>query len=130
MCSLMRNRRAPLVYKARIKLERIQNNTKEKDYEKLSLTVWLQTEVVRRDVLIFFISYSPTEQAAVGELKRISENPCRDLYLTKYYSKFISDAKEFSKKLWTRQCFKANHRMSRIITVTIVKTICFMSSVM
>lgn len=95
---LMRNRTALLVYKARIKLERIQNNTKERDYEKLSLTVWLQTKVVRRDVLIFFISHSPTEQAAVGELKRIQEIPA-ELYLTKYYKKFNSDAKELSKRL-------------------------------
>lgn len=95
----MRKRTMPLVYKSRIKHECIKNDSKNRDYEKLSLTMWLQTEVVSRDVLILFISHSLTEQAAVGELKRISANPHRDLYLTKYYRKFISDAEDLSKNV-------------------------------
>lgn len=47
----------------------------------------------------FFISHSLTEQAVVGELKRISANPHRDLYFTKYYRKFISGAKDLSKNV-------------------------------
>lgn len=73
--------------------------TLRREIIKLSLTMWLQTEVVSRDVLFFFISHSLTEQAVVGELKRISANPHRDLYLNKYYRNIISGAKELSRNV-------------------------------
>lgn len=68
----------------------------------------LRTEIMRNCLTMWsgkqgcinsFISHSLTEQAVVGELKRLSANPHRDLYLTKYYRKFISDAKDLNKKM-------------------------------
>jgi len=35
----------------------------------------------------------------VRELKRLSANPHRDLYLTKYYRKSISDGKDLNKNV-------------------------------
>ncbi len=48
----------------------------------------------------FFISHSLTEQAVVGELKRISANPCRDLYLTE--NDLLPKTTVKMLNLWTR----------------------------
>lgn len=98
VCCLMRTCRVALVYKARIKHEWIKKKTvlRREIIEIVSdnvVTDWSG----KQGYINFFICHSLTEQAVVGELKRISANPHRNLYLTKYYRKYISGAKDLSK---------------------------------